>query len=144
MTATTRHHSLKEKQRQERADLILHAAEEVFIEKGFALSSIDEIAARVGIAKSTVYLYFPSKEELVLALFERQLDLFVDVVVQICSSNESARARIERLLHHVYQALPSQRVQLLLSLATSTEVRNSLLDQREQWKERNSQLKAHL
>lgn len=54
--------SLKEKQRKERELLILEAAEEVMIEKGYHETSMEEIAARVGIAKGTVYLHFPSKE----------------------------------------------------------------------------------
>src|SRR5262249_2990779 len=81
---------------------------------------------------------------LVLALFERQLDLFIDVVIQICSSQEPARTRIERLLQHAYQALPTQRVHLLLSLPTRIEVRKSLLHRREQWRERKNQLKTLL
>ena len=68
--------SLKERQRKERADLILQAAEEVLSERGYHEMSIDEIAARVGIAKGTVYLHFASKEDLVFALFEREVQTF--------------------------------------------------------------------
>lgn len=53
------HTSLKEKQREERRTLILQMGEEVLMEKGYYEASIDEIAARVGIAKGTVYLHFP-------------------------------------------------------------------------------------
>ena len=56
MQPVTAPRSLKEKQRQEREALILQAAEEVLMEKGYHETSIDEIAARVGIAKGTVYL----------------------------------------------------------------------------------------
>src|SRR5256885_7463499 len=73
MTQTTTPRTLKEKQRQERKALILQAAEEVLMEKGYHETSIDEIAARVGIAKGTVYLHFPSKEDLVIAIFERDM-----------------------------------------------------------------------
>src|SRR5947209_12823273 len=72
--------SLKEKQRQEREALILQAAEEVLTEKGYYETSIDEIAARVGIAKGTVYLHFPSKEDLVVAIFERDMHKLVELV----------------------------------------------------------------
>ena len=50
MQPVTAPRSLKEKQRQEREELILQAAEEVLAEKGYYETSIDEIAARVGIA----------------------------------------------------------------------------------------------
>src|SRR5437868_1159254 len=73
MQPITAPRSLKEKQRQEREALILKAAEDVLMEKGYHETSIDEIAARVGIAKGTVYLHFPSKEDLVVAIFERDM-----------------------------------------------------------------------
>jgi AcrR family transcriptional regulator len=44
------------------------AALEVFVEKGFAATRLDEIAARAGVSKGTVYLYFSSKEELFKAV----------------------------------------------------------------------------
>jgi TetR/AcrR family transcriptional regulator len=43
---------------------ILEAAEEVFVEKGFAGSSMSEIAEKAGVAKSLIYHHFQSKEEL--------------------------------------------------------------------------------
>jgi AcrR family transcriptional regulator len=41
----------------------------VFLENGFALAKVDEIARRAGVSKGTVYLYFPTKE----ALFEEMV-----------------------------------------------------------------------
>ena len=40
------------------------AALELFAEKGFAATRLDDVAARAGVSKGTVYLYFESKEEL--------------------------------------------------------------------------------
>ena len=132
MESGTLHRSLKEKQRQERADLILQAAETIFTEKGYHEASMDEIAAYVGVAKGTVYLYFPSKQELVFALFKREVEDFLDAVEQVSLSTASARAKLEHLLHYVYQGRPGQRVQLLLMLFTSLEVRQDLLAKKEQ------------
>lgn len=47
-----------------RTDQILAAAAAVFGDLGFAEASIDRIAERAGVARSTVYVYFESKEEL--------------------------------------------------------------------------------
>lgn len=44
------------------------AALELFVEKGFATTRLDEIAARAGVSKGTLYLYFESKEELFKAV----------------------------------------------------------------------------
>lgn len=43
---------------------ILSAALDVFAERGFAAAKLDEVAARAGVSKGTLYLYFESKEEL--------------------------------------------------------------------------------
>jgi AcrR family transcriptional regulator len=53
-----------------RRDQILEAALHLFSRKGFAESSVDEIAAEAGLGKATLYLYFPSKEILLQKLVE--------------------------------------------------------------------------
>ena len=58
-------HSLRWRRRpQERPTEILEAALEVFAERGLAGARVDDIAARAGVSKGTVYLYFSGKEEL--------------------------------------------------------------------------------
>src|SRR5258708_30382160 len=86
MQQAINHRSLKERQRQEREDLILQAAEEILTEKGYYETSMDEIAARVGVAKGTLYLHFPGKEDLVFALFNREVETFTQLVQQTSSS----------------------------------------------------------
>lgn len=49
---------------QERPQQILEAALSVFSEHGIAAAKLEEIAARAGVSKGTIYLYFQSKEEL--------------------------------------------------------------------------------
>ena len=52
---------------------ILDAALSVFAEKGFAAARLEEIAARAGVSKGTIYLYFESKEAVFKALVEENL-----------------------------------------------------------------------
>ncbi|WP_211115682.1 TetR/AcrR family transcriptional regulator [Arenibaculum pallidiluteum] len=47
-----------------RPDEIVEAALEVFARRGFAAARLEDVAARAGISKGTLYLYFPNKEEL--------------------------------------------------------------------------------
>jgi AcrR family transcriptional regulator len=47
---------------------LLDAALDVFFEKGFAAARLEDIAARAGVSKGTVYLYFSSKEDVFDAL----------------------------------------------------------------------------
>jgi TetR/AcrR family transcriptional repressor of nem operon len=60
-----------------RREQILDAAASVFIEKGPSVATMDEVAAEAGVAKGTVYLYFDSKERLLLSLGNRYTEELV-------------------------------------------------------------------
>lgn len=72
--------SLKEQQQRLREDVILQAVNALLAEKGFDLMTVDEVAARVGIAKASLYKHFPSKEALAAAAMVRLLDRTQDVI----------------------------------------------------------------
>lgn len=127
---STPQRSLKERQREERAELILQAAEAVLTEKGYYETSMDEIAARVGVAKGTLYLHYPGKEELVVALFEREITTFRQTVEQIAAADMPARARLEAILRHAYAELGSARRQLFMSLHTNISVRTNVFEKK--------------
>jgi TetR/AcrR family transcriptional regulator, fatty acid metabolism regulator protein len=122
------HRSLKEKQRQEREALILQVAEEVLMEKGYHETSMDEIAARVGVAKGTVYLHFPSKEDLVVAIFARDMQQFlraVETAIEGAAASElTARAKLEAVLRFMYSGLFSKRTRLLSTMYNNTDLRH--------------------
>jgi AcrR family transcriptional regulator len=61
-----------------RAVALMDAAERLFIAKGIATTSIDDIAAGAQVAKGTFYLYFPSKEAMLGALQQRFVDTFCE------------------------------------------------------------------
>lgn len=52
---------------------ILRSAKEIFLEKGFRSTSTDEIAARAGVTKRTLYKYYSSKLALYIAMYEDYL-----------------------------------------------------------------------
>lgn len=54
------------------------AAEALFLEKGFAATSVDEIVRLADVAKGTFYLHFRSKDDILLALRERFVDGFCE------------------------------------------------------------------
>ncbi len=116
--------SLKERQRQEREDLILQTAEEVITEKGYHETSMDEIAARVGIAKGTLYLHFASKEDLVLALIERSMPKFLQGIEQIAASALGPRPKLEAILQLMVRGtLGKKRFEFFTALSQSAELR---------------------
>lgn len=128
----TQRSSLKEKQRQERENLILQIAEEVFLEKGYHETSMDEIAARVGIAKGTVYLHFPSKEALVVAIFTRDVLKFSVAVDEAITSptNVTARAKLEEIIHSMYSSYYSKLAHLLYTIYHSPDLRHTFMEEK--------------
>ena len=58
----------RERRKQARPGELLEAALALFVEKGFAATRVEEVAARAGVSKGTLFLYFPSKEELFKAV----------------------------------------------------------------------------
>jgi AcrR family transcriptional regulator len=136
MSADARHQPLKEKLREVRAGMILDVAEEVLAEKGYHDTSMDEIAARTGVAKGTLYQHFQSKEDLVFALFERNLILFEQSVEQIAKSSLTARAKLERILSYVYQERRGPHARLFQLLYQNMEIRKGLLEKKEQLRNR--------
>src|SRR5512145_2440616 len=59
--------------KEARPQQLLDAALELFVEKGFAATRAEEVAQRAGVAKGTLYLYYPSKEELLKAVIREHL-----------------------------------------------------------------------
>ena len=58
----------------DKRERILAAAERVFAEKGFYQAKVSDIAAQAGVADGTIYLYFKSKDDLLISLFEAQME----------------------------------------------------------------------
>jgi len=56
---------------EDKAEAILHAALELFAERGFHGTSVPSVAERAGVAAGTIYHYFASKEALVNALYKQ-------------------------------------------------------------------------
>lgn len=61
------------RRKEARPSELTAAALELFVEKGYAATRLDEIAARAGVSKGTLYLYFESKEELFKAVIREGL-----------------------------------------------------------------------
>jgi AcrR family transcriptional regulator len=65
---------LRSRQKQEREQCIIKAAERLFARKGYAEVAMEDIAGRAGLAVGTIYNYFPSKSALLLAIVRRETE----------------------------------------------------------------------
>ena len=63
----------RERRKEARPGELLQAALDLFVEKGFAATRSEEVAARAGVSKGTLFLYFPSKEELFKAVVRENI-----------------------------------------------------------------------
>ena len=63
----------RQRRKETRPQELLDAALSLFAEKGFAATRSEEVAQRAGVSKGTMYLYYPSKEELFKAVVRQTL-----------------------------------------------------------------------
>jgi len=105
--------SAKVVDKKEKKDRIIGAALVVFAKKGFAKTTINDIAAAAGIGKGTVYEYFSTKEEIIdqsFGFFIRHLELgFQEVLIQ----EIPAREKLIRILGGFSHAMDSDSQELL-------------------------------
>lgn len=62
---------VRQRRKEARPAEIMAAALDLFVERGFAATKLDDVAARAGVSKGTLYLYFTSKEELFKAVIQQ-------------------------------------------------------------------------
>ena len=67
----------RQRRKEARPQELLNAALDLFVEKGFAATRSEEVAARAGVAKGTLYLYYPSKEDLLKAVVRENLGALI-------------------------------------------------------------------
>jgi AcrR family transcriptional regulator len=87
-----------------RPDEILSAALEVFADRGFAVTKLEDVARRAGVTKGTIYLYFENKEALFKALIRQTI---VPVIAKGEATAQaftgSARDLFERLIREYWR-----------------------------------------
>lgn len=81
---------------KEKEKWIIEAAMQLFAKKGFSSTSVQEIAAESGISKGAFYLYFESKEALLLAIFQYYSNRIQQRVMEVEGLNLSKRELFER------------------------------------------------
>jgi AcrR family transcriptional regulator len=83
-----------------RPEEITSAALDLFVERGFAATRLEDVASRAGVSKGTVYLYFANKEELFKAVVREAL---VARLVEFRGHIEQFQGSTVELLRHVFR-----------------------------------------
>ncbi|MFQ5521163.1 MAG: TetR/AcrR family transcriptional regulator [Candidatus Methylomirabilia bacterium] len=89
---------------------IIDAAVRVFARNGYYNSRVSDIAREAGVASGTIYLYFKTKDDILVKLFREKMAAFVAYLRQAIATEPDARAKLCRLvaLHfHILEADPA-------------------------------------
>ncbi len=121
----------KQQERTARRRRIQRAARTVFAEKGYAKTSIEQIAREASLSVGAIYLYFRSKEDLYVSLLEETLDLFDTELRQIRARSEvSAPERLRNAWSFLTQwAATDVEASRVLRLISQPNVRAQLSDE---------------
>jgi AcrR family transcriptional regulator len=84
--------------REEIRDVILDAADRLLARYGYKKMTVEDLAQEVGIGKGTIYLHFPSKEEVVLSHIDRIVERLKVRLLEIARAPQTPAERLRRML----------------------------------------------
>ena len=87
----------KEREKQQRKEEIIQAAEKVFFSKGFEQSTMDDIAGKAELSKGTLYLYFKSKDDLHMAVARNAIILLRKFTTREAEGEGNALEKLRRM-----------------------------------------------
>jgi len=91
----------------DKSQQIIDAAIRVFARNGYYNSRVSDIAKEAGIAAGTIYLYFKTKDEILVTLFREQMASFVDRLQKAIATEPDALSKLRRLIALHFQVLES-------------------------------------
>ncbi len=99
----------KEREKEQRREEIISAAEKIFFDKGLQAATMDEIAEAAELGKSTLYLYYRSKEDLYLAVLIRGSQIMYKMFSKALSTGEPTLKLIANLGEAYYDYFKEYR-----------------------------------
>lgn len=114
---------------------LLDGAVEVFIERGYDGTSMEDLSGRLGISKSAIYHHVPSKGELLRLSVDRALDALFAVLAEPGATTGPATDRLEHVVRGSVRVLVDELpfVTLLLRVRGNTEVERRALTRRREF-----------
>lgn len=83
---------------EERRDMILKVAAQMFATHGYGGVSINDIGLTCGITGPAIYRYFPGKEDILISIYQQLYNLDREGIAAINASGEPPRARLEAMV----------------------------------------------
>jgi TetR/AcrR family fatty acid metabolism transcriptional regulator len=99
----------KKRRSRDKRDRILKAAVKVFARNGFHATRVSEVAKAAGVADGTIYLYFKSKEELLVSLFEDRVSKLLAFMEESLPKLPSAPERLRAVIDMQLGLLEGER-----------------------------------
>ncbi len=93
----------------DKRERILSAAVRVFARSGFFATRVSDIAKAAGVADGTIYLYFDSKEDLLVSLFEDRVDRLLSYMREELPKKKTAADRLEAVIEMQLGLLEGER-----------------------------------
>lgn len=113
---------------------IASAASALFMKKGIAATSMDDIAKAAGYSKATLYVYFENKEEIVGILVLHSMQKLYDYIVQALAQQETTKKRYDCICQGLVQyqeEFPFYFKMVLDKINVDFESRNCLPEEKE-------------
>ncbi len=105
-----------------RRDQVIDVARRLFGERSSTDVSMDEIAAEAGVARSTVYVYFANRDELLRACLKRMHDQLLDGIAMAWERTDDPVQRLQILVEGMFERLDDNPAFFRLAVNTQEAV----------------------
>ena len=101
---------------------IIQTASELFYSKGYNLTGINEIIAKAGIAKATLYSHFRSKEDLCIAYLDARDQELLEEIEQFCSKRNKGNDQLIAVLEFLIPFFKTRKFNGCWCIRTAAEI----------------------